>query len=280
MTLEKRQRGISVDKLLVLVIDSGSGRSLPLIKQLLTGGDLKVQLISANMLRTNDDLNSSDIRYSDFDSKKYLGRSLTLPEIGCASSHNNARSLLAASSNGGVILEDDARICDLNGFETLSKYFLASQKNDTAVLNLSNPDSLTGMFPESCGKDLFYTRRVCPTPLAVGYVVTTMAAKRLIANNNPIQYVSDWPSSGVSFFSAGHGFVHHGDGQTVSTIDPTQVSQRNERSFLKALSILLGIDFLTHMIKFGFNNSYFRKVWWVTFSHKVSFIRGYRHYVK
>ena len=242
--------------------------------------EAEVQLIAADMLQTKDDLRFFNIQYSDFDTVKYLGRSLSLPEIGCASSHNQARVVLAASPIGGVILEDDARICDLDSFVTLSVFFLASRKKDSAVLNLSNPLPLTEMFSDSHGNDLYYTRGVCPTPLAVGYVTTTMAAERMVANNDPIQYVSDWPSKGVSFFSTGHGLVHHGDGQTVSTIDPTQVSQRNNRSFLKALAILLGIDFLFHVIKFGFNTSYFRKVWWVTFSHKVSFLKGYRHYVK
>ena len=266
-------------KLFVVVIDSGTGRSLPLVNQLKTREDLEVQLITANMLKTKDDLNFSDIQYSDIDSLKYLGRSLSLPEIGCASSHNQARALIAASSVGGVVLEDDARICDLDNFVDLSVFFLASRKNDAAVLNLSNPLPFSEIFSHSQGSDVYYTRRVCPTPLAVGYATTTIAAERMVENNDPIQCVADWPSKGVSFFSTGHGLVHHGDGQTVSTIDPTQVSQRNKRSFLKALSILLGIDFLSHIIKFGLNASYFRKIWWATFSHKISFIRGYRHYV-
>ncbi len=269
-----------MSKLLVVVIDSGTGRSLPLINQLETRGDLEVQLLSANMLQSKEDLHTSNVQYSDFDSIKYLGRSLSLAEIGCASSHNQARVLLAATSIGGVVLEDDARICDLDGFVTLSEFFLKSRQRIAAVLNLSNPRPLMEFFSDSHGKGLYYARRISPTPLAVGYAITSMAAKRMVENNNPIQYVSDWPSMGVSFFSAGHGLVHHGDGKTVSTIDPNQESQRNEKSLQKALSILLGIDFISHVTKFGLNTSYLRKVWWITFSHKVSFLRGYRHYVK
>jgi hypothetical protein len=280
MILEKNQGEIWMNKVLVVVIESGTGRSSPLIEQLKSRGDLEVQSIAANMLRTNADIQFSGIQYSDFDSLKYLGRSLSFPEIGCASSHNNARMLIVSSSNGGVILEDDARICNLDNFVTLTRFFLSSRIDDSAVLNLSNPVPLTATCSGPTEKDLYYARRVSPTPLAVGYVTTVLAAGRMLANNAPIQYVSDWPGTGVSFFSSGHGLVHHGDGQTISTIDPTQSSQRNKRSFLKALSILLGFDYLSHTFKFGIDSSYFQKVWWVTFSHKISFLRGYRHYVK
>lgn len=269
-----------MNKLLVVVIDSGTERSCALINQLKTNVELEVQTIAANMLRTDADLHFSNTEYSDFDSLKYMGRSLTFPEIGCASSHNQARSLLASSFDGGVILEDDARICDLDEFVTLARFFLLSREKSSAVLNLSNPVPLNGKCPELRQSDLYYVRRVSPAPLAVGYVATSLAAGRLLSNNEPIHYVSDWPGIGVSFFTAGHGLVHHGDGKTVSTIDPAQSSRRNERSFRKAFSVLLGIDFLAHLLKFGFNSKYFQRVWWVTFSHKISFLRGYRHYVK
>jgi len=280
MTTEKIQREILMDKLLVIIINSGSERSSPLIEQLRTREDLEIHSIAANMLKTEEDLQLAGVQYSDSEALKYMGRSLSFPEIGCASSHNYARSLLALSAIGGVILEDDARICDLADFVTLSRVFLSSQQNNPAVLNLSNSLPLTDTCSGPQENDLFLARRISPTPLAVGYAITSLGAGKLLSNNNPIQYVSDWPAHGVLFFSAGHGLVHHGDSQTQSTIDPAQASKRNVRSYKRALSILFGIHFFRHMIKFGIDFSYFQKVWWMTFSHKVSFLRGFRHYVK
>ena len=268
-----------MDKILVIVINSGTERSSPLIKQLSSREELEIHSIAAHMLRTEADLQLAGIQYSDLEAVKYMGRSLSFPEIGCASSHNYARSLLASSANGGVILEDDARICDLDYFVTLSSVFLSSQENSPAVLNLSNSLPLIDTCSGPQENDLYLARRFSPTPLAVGYVITSLGAGKLLSNNNPIQYVSDWPAKGVSFFSAGHGLVHHGDSQTQSTIDPAQASKRNVRSYKRSLFILLGIDFLHHVVKFGIDFSYFQKVWWMTFSHKVSFLRGFRHYV-
>lgn len=269
-----------MDRLLVVVIDSGTGRKLPLVKQLENRQDIKVELLAANMLRTVADLEFSSIEYSEFEAKKYLGRSMSLPEVGCASSHNQARLLLAASPTGGVILEDDARICNLESFVSLSNYFLSSQLKESAVLNLSNPALWAVGHTESKTNNLYFVRGICPTPLAVGYVATSQAAFRMLSNNSPIKYVSDWPSEGVSFYSSGHGLVHHGDSKTVSTIDPAKTSQRSKKSYLRALSIIFGIDLIFHFIKFGIDTAYFRKVWWVTFSHKISFLRGTRHYVQ
>ncbi len=268
-----------MDKILVIVINSGSKRSSPLLNQLRTREELEIHSISANMLKDEADLQLAGIQYSDLEAVKYMGRSLSFPEIGCASSHNYARSLLATSANGGIILEDDARICDLEYFATLSRVFLSSQKNIPAVLNLSNSLPLTDICSGPQESDLYLAKRFSPTPLAVGYVITSLGAGKLLSNNNPIRYVSDWPAQGVSFFSAGHGLVHHGDSQTQSTIDPAQASKRNGRSYKKSLTILLGIDFLHHMTRYGFDLSYFQKVWWKTFSHKFSFLRGFRHYV-
>lgn len=269
-----------MDKLLVVVIDSGTGRKLPLVKQLENREDIKVELLAASMLRTVADLEFSSIEYSDFEARKYLGRSMSLPEVGCANSHNQARLLLASSPNGGVILEDDARICNLDSFVSISNYFLSSRLSKSAVLNLSNPALWSVDHLEPRINNLYFVKGICPTPLAVGYAATPQGAFRMVSNNSPIRFVSDWPSEGVSFYSPSHKLVHHGDSKTVSTIDPSQTSSRNQKSYLRAFSIILGIDFIAYLIKFGIDTAYFRKVWWVTFRHKISFLRGTRHYVR
>ena len=267
-------------KLLIIVIDSGTGRSTPLMKQLNSSVEIEVKIIPANMLRTEKDLEISGIKYSKENSLKYLGRPMSLPEIGCASSHNRARYLLASTLSGGVILEDDGRICNLDSFISLSKSFLIARIQDCAVLNLSNSNSLSGTCSDSRDIDRYYVRKVSPTPLAVGYAITSSAAKRMCSNNDPIEYVSDWPSTGVAFYSPSHQFIHHGDGMTVSTIDPSQSSLRHDRSFFRSLSVLLGVHFILQALRFGFDGSYFQKVWWVTFSDKVSFLRGFKRHAE
>ena len=266
-------------EMLVVIIDSGTGRSIPLLNQLKSIDGIRLQILEATMIRNLQDLDNLGVEYSDLEAQKLLRRSLTFPEIGCASSHNQARKLLSQSPYGGVILEDDARICDVLKFVQVSKHFLLNLHEGSAVLNLSNTSPLQHRCDQSGDGRLYFRKVISPSPLAVGYVCTSQAAMQLFRNNNPIQYVSDWPNKGVSFFVANHEFVHHGDGRTVSTIDPSQSSARNRKSIFRSISILFGFDFVVYTFRFGLNFTYFTEIWWRTLAHKVFFIRGRKFFV-
>ncbi len=269
-----------MEDLLVVVIDSGTGRSISLLNKLEKVVGVRVYVLNATMLREAQDLINAEIEYSDTGSRKLLRRSLTLPEIGCADSHNQARELLSNSEYGGVILEDDARICDVTAFIQLSRIFLVNLQGQSAVLNHSNSASLSQTCSSHEDGRLSFRKLLAPSPLAVGYACTPSGAKQLFLNNTPIRYVSDWPNRNVAFYGANHDFVHHGDGSTVSTIDPSQSSARNQKSVLRSASILLGFDFVSYTYQYGLDFSYFKDIWWKTFAHKISFLRGRKFFVQ
>lgn len=188
-----------MEEMLVVVIDSGTGRSIPLLNQLKSIDGIRLHILEATMIRNLQDLDNLGVEYSDLEARKLLRRSLTFPEVGCASSHNQARKLLSQSPNGGVVLEDDARICDVLKFVQISKHFLLNLHEGSAVLNLSNTSPLQQRCNQSGDGRLYFRKLISPSPLAVGYVCTSQAAVQLFRNNSPIQYVSDWPNKGVSF---------------------------------------------------------------------------------
>jgi hypothetical protein len=269
----------SMWKMKVIVIDSGSGRSASLLKKLNEFGGIDLQVLPASMTRNENQFRISGIEYSDPLALKLLGRSMSFPEIGCANSHNLARSIIARSEIGGVILEDDARICDFNNFFRISCGFLLKKSGKPGLLNLSNLGPLLQKCNLGTSDNLYFSRRICPSPLAVGYVVTSQAAEEMLRNNVPISMVSDWPISKVQCFSPSHQFVHHGDGLTVSIIDPGEVSLRQKRSAIRSLSILTGFHFLFQTHDFGIAKLYGKRVWWPIFSNKFRFLKGQRIYV-
>jgi hypothetical protein len=149
----------------------------------------------------------------------FHGRKMSPQEIGCATSHNLARSLIAKSISGGVILEDDARIIDLDSFYNLSTKFLQESAGTLSVLSLTGFRELTALNSNGIlTKSRNIVHLLGKPDLAVAYVLTPVAGGELTNANIPISTVSDWPESECHYFALLSPVVKHGDSSTASII--------------------------------------------------------------
>jgi len=208
-----------------------SQRSAPLIKLLSSEPRINLVRISAKMVASDRDILDFGIKVNYKVFPLLEGRLLSHGEIGCAHSHNEARSLLAESMNGGVILEDDARILDLDSLIKISTDFLNQNKNSKRILSLTGMSQITPVNKNKYdSRNNKWVRTYGHSPLAVANVMTPMAAGDLLNSNQPIKYVADWPYSKSKFYSVKVPIVYHGDETTESLIDAsgsrTRVTKR------------------------------------------------------
>jgi GR25 family glycosyltransferase involved in LPS biosynthesis len=157
----------------------------------------------------------SDIAISEEISN--YGRRLTQNERACALSHTSAREIISKSEFGGVILEDDARIINLENFYSLSVRFLLRNQKKRKILSLVNyfsnkPENKSQIRPKS------YFRLLSHAPLAVAAAITPKAAKQLLKNSKKNSAVADWPGFRCVFYILNTGVVNHGDAESESII--------------------------------------------------------------
>ena len=193
------------------------------------------------MISTSKELEKSAIRVDREYFWALTNRNLTLPEIGCAYSHNMARRECAQLEFGGVILEDDARIVDVNCFVSSAFLFLEKFKDTSSILSLTYGPGLKSSKEPSTSFQLI--ELFGDAPLAVAYAVTPLAARRLFQANNPVRYVSDWPKIEVNNYCLLNPLVSHGDVNTQSTIDPTGTLSRTKRNLRFTILKLTLLDF-------------------------------------
>lgn len=125
------------DQLLVIIIDTpNSNRSQPLLDIFNSDPRFDIVRLPACMLNTEEDVENQNIKVSLEAFDFFHARLMSPQEIGCAISHNRARQLLANSFRGGVVLEDDARITNLDSFYEIAVNFLKSQSEKSSVLSL------------------------------------------------------------------------------------------------------------------------------------------------
>ena len=131
-------------RLSVFIIETpNSIRSVPLKNSLVGDPRISVHTIEASMISTQLELEKSAIKFEMEYFWALTNRYLSLPEIGCANSHNMARLRCSLLDIGGVILEDDARILDLDNF--VNNVNNVNNVNDKPVLpiikdiNISDP---------------------------------------------------------------------------------------------------------------------------------------------
>lgn len=197
-----------------------SQRSAPLIKLLSSEPRVNLVRISAKMVASDRDISDFGIKVNYKVFPLLEGRLLSHGEIGCAQSHNEARSLLAESTNGGVILEDDARILDLDSFIKISTDFLNQNRNSKRILSLTGMSQINAVNKKKDKSPAHkWMRTYGHSPLAVANAITPMAACDLLNSNQPIKYVADWPYSKSKFYSVKVPVVCHGDETTESLID-------------------------------------------------------------
>ena len=215
-----------------------SDRSIPLLNTLRKHPRIRVNLIEATMLKCESEIIEKKISFDQNFFQAIEGRNLTFPEIGCAHSHNLARELVMNTNFGGVILEDDARISDLDVFFTSAVNFLQSNSDRDVIFVLTGMMKNHNMYRAlKSGEYTKVVRLLGSAPLAVAYALTPHAAGNLFIANSPIKYVADWPVSSSIFCFANPPTVIHGDGHSVSSIAPSGNTFRLGPSLGKKLSL-------------------------------------------
>ena len=222
-------------------------RYLPLKNKLDADGRFEITFINSVMANKYEDLAKFKVSFSEDDFSNLQSRRLTPPEIACAFTHNLARVNISQSIIGGLILEDDARIIDINHLYLLVKSFLSSKKETSSILNLTGFGSLS---LQECNKQHIF-KILGHSNLAVGYALTSVAAKALIESNTPISYVSDWPLSKVNFFVTCKPPIVHGDNLTTSLIDGLRLKQFEKQNNLS--KVLVTFRQFLFIGKYGLN---------------------------
>jgi GR25 family glycosyltransferase involved in LPS biosynthesis len=247
-----------------------SRRSAPLIKLLSSEARINLFRISAKMVSSDCDISDFGIKVNYKVFPLLEGRLLSHGEIGCAQSHNDARSLLAESTYGGVILEDDARILDLDSFVEISIDFLNQNRHSKRILSLTGISQINKLNRKKDKSPTYKWIRVYGhSPLAVANAITPMAASDLYNSNQPIKYVADWPYSKSKFYSVKVPVVSHGDETTGSLIDPSgsrrRVTKGNFRFFIYSFLSYLA----TGNKQLGIR-PYFNRIVVLRFSHRFN----------
>ena len=224
-------------KLLVVVIRTPkSDRYLPIESLFKNDQRFKLEYIEASMTPSYSEVSNRRITYSTEIFEYFQGRKLTPAEIGCADSHNRARDLIKSHVDGGVIMEDDARIINIDSFYMMATDFLSSQNLNLSILNLTG---FRGIGLETLRNKSMEKNRCVKLwgrpDLAVSYALTNKAAAELLKSNQPIIDVSDWPDVKCNYFVPLRPPVKHGDTTTSSIIDSTKLSFRVNESLYRKL---------------------------------------------
>jgi hypothetical protein len=165
-------------------------------------------------------------------STSYMSRRLSLNEIGCALAHIRAREYLATLEFGGVILEDDARIPNLDYFFRSATLFLDTIKTPS-VLNFSSIRTLED-FGDFLPEWPTLQKQISHSPLNVGYVLNKPGAIMLSTTKYRQFMMNDWPYSNINKYVLTNPAVAHGDAANLSTIDPENRLNRSTRSWRRS----------------------------------------------
>lgn len=224
----------------------GTSRADRLLRSLSSSPAIRVHEVSATMLSTIDDLHSVSARIDQRRAALVHGRALIAQEFGCALSHQDVREQIAQSPNGAVVLEDDARVSDVADLVEVAVDFLNAHRGHAALLNLHRDRA----WPETISLGRDRVRRLAPTPLAVAYAITPLAATRMVAVSQPIGHTADWPTIPTRYYSVTREVVRHGDEGTESLIDAAKTTHRVDAAGLGWAVFTLG-HYRQHGAEFG-----------------------------
>jgi GR25 family glycosyltransferase involved in LPS biosynthesis len=221
---------------IIILGDINGTRIEPLLS--LFGTDTRFQITIQEPIYL-ENFKDKRLLQSGFDIEKssvYMMRELALTEIGCALAHNAARQYLASTNCGGVVLEDDARILDIDYFYAATTLFLNSMK-DPSVLNLASVNRIE-MFESDIPIIPTLVKRRFYSPLNVGYALNKLGAQTLAETPYRLYNVSDWPYSNINKYILASSVVAHGDQNTSSTIDPQKLLNRSKIGWKNRLALI------------------------------------------
>ena len=218
---------------LVIITVPNSARIEPLLKQLNLSSLFDVIQFPAVMY------DGSDHKFSpNYKKQKIIyARKLSNGEVGCAISHQLVQKAYMSIDSPCVVLEDDARIPNLEIFELVVTSFLKKHSNDKSILSLvpwkhesRSPQNLD-LAPDIIGLS-------GSTPTTVAYVITPKSMKEMSDSNSDFSFLPDWPPNSAKFYTTIHGVVTHGDSNTSSLIDSVGRKKTNRSQNLLKLTFL------------------------------------------
>ena len=209
--------------------------------------------------------------YDPQSAKIIYGREFVSGEIGCALSHNMARSKVVEAGSGCLILEDDARIVDAKQLRDVAEEFLIKKAGKAAVLTFFDGKQW-GLNNSKDGSRKLWSHYLSPPGYAVAYVLTPEAAQKLVIANTPVKFVADWPFSSCDYFSCNYSVVQHGDENNQSVI-AGDGELRNRPSLRRRMSILVGAHYFFNRNYFKSFDVFFKEVWLLRFKFYLDEIR-------
>jgi hypothetical protein len=216
----------------LIVGDKDGHRIKPLLKMFSNDNRFDIEFWEPVYLKSFGDEQFKKSGFNVNKSTSYMSRKLALNEIGCTLAHNRAREYLAANSCGGVILEDDARIPNLDYFYNSAILFLKTIEIP-ALLNFATERVIEDF--DSTFSDIPKLRKqICYTPLNVGYVLNRSGAEMLSKTKYRLCMTGDWPYSKINKYVLANPAVAHGDLRNISTIDPENLLGRTTKSWKKS----------------------------------------------
>ena len=233
-------------KLFVVVIRTPNSDRYQPIKVLLENDKrFEVEYLDASMTPTYVDVTSKGIAYSTEMFEYFHGRKLAPAEIGCADSHNKARELIQNREDGGIILEDDARITNVDALFDMAINFLSSEKLNYSILSMTGFRQI-GLrnSSEQLVEINKYIKLWGNPDLAVSYALANKSAAELLKSNRPVKDVSDWPITKCKYFVPIVPLVQHGELNNTSFIDSTVSNFRDNESFVTKVINLMFIKYL------------------------------------
>jgi GR25 family glycosyltransferase involved in LPS biosynthesis len=207
-------------------------------------------------------------KFSEIDFKARYGRFLLPGELGCTLSHNRARELAAQNSRGGIILEEDAEIKDLDRFVTTSMEFLETYKSHACILSFYNNEY---RFNRNKQASIFgkWIRHFGGPSSTVGYAVTRESAANLLMANTPIRFLADWPIARTSFYIALMDVISHSDDPEISSIGH-RGNRRSGFTFKDRIDILTTRFFFKNRESIGGYVEFFKILWIPRFQHQLN----------
>jgi len=215
---------------LVIITVPNSARIEPLLKQLNSSSLFDVIQFPAVMYDGLDHKFSPNYKKQ----KVIYARKLSNGEVGCAISHQLVQKAYMSIDSPCVVLEDDARIPNLEIFELVVTSFLKKHPNDKSILSLvpwKHEDKSPLQFdlaPDIIGLS-------GSTPTTVAYVITPKSMKEMSDSNSDFSFLPDWPPNSAKFYTTIHGVVTHGDSNTSSLID--SVGRKKTKRFQNLLKL-------------------------------------------
>ena len=199
---------------LVIITVPNSARVEPLLKQLNSSSMFNITQFPAEMFEGSNNQFSPNYKKQ----KLIYARKLSNGEVGCAISHQLVQKAFAAINEPCVVLEDDARIPNLEIFESVVNNFITIHSDNKSLLSLV-PWKHKKESPSQFESAPVIVGLSGSSPTTVAYVITSKAMKEMAQANFDFSYLPDWPPNSVKFYTTILGVVTHGDSNTWSLID-------------------------------------------------------------